>query len=117
MHNYKELKVWQKSIELATLIYQLANQFPKEEKFRLMSQILRAVVSISSNFAEGAGRNSESEFNQFLGYARGSSFELETQIIIANKLAYLSTEELLKAQTLTNEIQKMLYGLKASINS
>lgn len=115
MHHYKELKVWQKSVELATLIYRLSNYFPKEEKFGLIAQMQRAAVSISSNIAEEAGRNSESEFNQFLGYARGSSFELETQLIIAKELSYLSNEELQKAQTLTNEVQKMLYGLKASI--
>jgi len=117
MHHYKEMKVWQKSIELAALIYRLANRFPKEEKFGLVSQIQRAAVSIPSNIAEGAGRNSEAEFNQFLGYARGSSFELETQLIIANQLDYLSNEELQNAQIQTNEIQKMLYGLKANIKS
>lgn len=116
MHNYKELKVWNKSVELATMIYQITNSFPKEEKYGLANQIQRSVVSISSNIAEGAGRNSESEFNVFLGYARGSSFELESQLHIAKNIGYIDDFHF---QTISNhltEIQKMLNGLKKRFN-
>ncbi len=85
MHNYKQLIVWQNAVELSVFIYQLTKAFPAEEKFGLVSQIRRAAVSVASNIAEGAGRNSDGEFIQFLGIAAGSLNELETQIIIANQ--------------------------------
>ena len=89
MHKYKELLVWQKAVDLAVDVYKITKQFPNEEKFGLVSQINRCGVSISSNIAEGAGRNTTGEFNHFLGIATGSSFELETQLTIANKLGYI----------------------------
>lgn len=115
MHNYKELKVWTKSVELATLVYQTTGSFPKEEKFGLTSQMQRAAVSISSNIAEGAGRNSEPEFNVFLGYARGSSFELETQLFIAKNIGYVDESAFELLLNSITEIQKMLHGLKKSL--
>ena len=80
MHNFKDLKVWQKAIDLAVDVYKAMLQLPNEEKFGLISQIKRAAISIPSNIAEGAGRNSNTEFNHFLGIANGSSFELQTQL-------------------------------------
>lgn len=85
MHNYKELEVWKKAIELAELVYSISANFPEHEKFGLTSQIRRSSVSVASNIAEGAGRNSEKEFAQFLGYAYGSCCELETQLILSKK--------------------------------
>ncbi len=76
MHNYKQLEVWKKGIDLATIIYALTKKFPKEEKFGIISQMRRCVVSISSNIAEGAGRNSDKEFRQFLNISFGSCSEL-----------------------------------------
>ena len=115
MHNYKDLKLWQKGIELSTQIYKLTSTFPKEEKYGMISQIQRAVVSIPSNIAEGCGRNSDKELNHFLAIATGSSFELETQLLIAKNLDF--TEQILLDQILKqlSEVQKMIYGLKNSL--
>lgn len=115
MHNYKELKVWQMAIELAEAVYKLTTDFPSEEKFGLTSQLRRAAVSVSSNIAEGAGRNTKGEFNQMLGIAYGSLCEVETQLIIANKLELLNNRIF---EVLTNDIevlQKMLFSLKKSL--
>ena len=90
MHKYKELKIWQKAIELVTEIYSITGQFPDKERFGLISQINRASVSIPSNIAEGAGRNSTKEFLHFLSIAHASSYETETQLIISKNLNYLS---------------------------
>lgn len=86
MHQYKELKLWQKSIDLVTRIYSLTREFPPAEKFGLVSQINRSAISIPSNIAEGAVRNSDRKFVQFLTISHASSFELETQLIISKKL-------------------------------
>src|SRR5690606_31265320 len=83
MNNLKELKIWNRAMELAVQVYKATETFPAEEKFGLTSQSRRAAVSIPSNIAEGAGRNSVKEFNNFLGIANGSSYELQTQLIIA----------------------------------
>jgi four helix bundle protein len=116
MHQFKELKVWQKSVELATDVYNSTNNFPSEEKFGLTSQIRRSVVSISSNIAEGAGRRSKKEFKVFLNYAYGSSSELETQLIISKNLGFINEEILAKLSESINEIQKMIYSLSNSLN-
>lgn len=94
MHNIKELKVWRKSIELSTDIYKAMINFPADEKYGLTSQIKRSAISIPSNIAEGAGRNSNKEFIYFLGIANGSCFELLTQIVIAMKLELISMRSL-----------------------
>jgi four helix bundle protein len=99
MHNLKELKIWNKAIDLAVDVYKATSTFPTDERFGLISQSRRAAVSIPSNIAEGAGRNSDKEFAHFLGIANGSSYELQTQLVISNKLALLedsSMEDLLK---------------------
>ena len=115
MHNLKELKIWNKSIDLATSVYKATADFPKEEKYGLPSQIRRSAVSIPSNIAEGAGRNTNGEFRQFLGIANGSSYELQTQLIISNRLELLddkTVEPLLKE---IDEIQKMNYTFQLKI--
>lgn len=117
MHNYKELKLWQKAIELTTSVYKLTSTFPKEEKFGLTSQIQRAVVSIPSNIAEGCGRNSDKEFSQFLAIALGSSFELETQLLIAENLGFTATTSLSLVFNQLSEVQKMIVGLKKNVQS
>lgn len=111
MHNYKNLEVWKRSVELATEIYSLTGHFPKDEKYGLVSQIRRCSVSISSNIAEGAGRGSDKEFKLFLNYALGSCFELETQLLISINLGLIPEEiqdDILNELT---EIQKMIYSL------
>lgn len=112
MHKYQDLKLWNKGIDLVVDVYKATAEFPKEEKYGLISQMRRCAVSIPSNIAEGAGRNSDKEFVHFLSIANGSSYELETQVIVANRLELLSDE--LKndlCQQLT-EIQKMNYNLQ-----
>ena len=109
MHNYKELTVWQRSVELATEIYKSTSDFPKSELYGLTSQIRRCAVSISSNIAEGAGRSSNKDFARFLHIANGSSYELETQLIISQNLSYLNQSEFIKLNNSLIEIQKMLY--------
>ena len=94
--SYREIKVWQKSIELVVDIHSCTRGFPNEEMFGLTSQLRRAAVSIASNIAEGKGRRTDREFLQFLHHARGSVFEVETQLTIASRLAYLPEPEVLR---------------------
>jgi four helix bundle protein len=117
MTNYKHLKVWQKSIEMVSELYKATRQFPKEEKFGLISQMQRSAVSIPSNIAEGCGRNSDKELIQFLSIALGSAFELETQLIISSKLNYITDVLFKNLSTSILEIQRMLYSLKLKIES
>jgi four helix bundle protein len=112
MNNLKELKIWNKAIDLAVDVYKATSTFPTEERYGLISQSRRAAVSISSNIAEGAGRNSVKEFNNFLGTANGSSYELQTQLVIANKLAILTSEILDPLPAQIDELQKMTYGFQ-----
>lgn len=116
MHNYKELEVWKKSVLLAELIYQKTKSFPDHKKFGMISQMRRCSVSVASNISEGAGRNGKKEFRQFLGYAIASSFELETQLIIAQNIDYLGEQQFCELNGKLNQIQKMLVGLNKSLN-
>ncbi len=117
MHNLKELKIWNKAIDLSVMVYKATADFPKEEMYGLTSQIRRSVVSISSNISEGAGRNSNKEFLHFLGIANGSSYELQTQLIISNKLNLITDETLELLVKETEEIQKMNYTFQKIINN
>lgn len=116
MNNYKDLKVWQKAIDLTTKVYEVVNCFPDKERFGLISQITRSAVSVPSNIAEGSGWNSSKEFNQFLGIALGSCYELETQMLIAKNIGYLNEEKYQELSEDLIEIQKMISGLKKSLN-
>lgn len=111
MHNYKKLDVWKRGIVIATVVYKATQQFPSEEKFGIVSQMRRCAVSISSNIAEGAGRNSDNEFRHFLSIAFGSCSELETQLIISNKLGYLTKNEFDNISSDLAELQKMIFTL------
>ncbi|MBX2964921.1 MAG: four helix bundle protein [Cyclobacteriaceae bacterium] len=115
MHNLKELKIWHKAIDLTTEVYRLSANFPKEEKYGLTSQIRRSAVSVPSNIAEGAGRNSNKEFVHFLGVSNGSSYELQTQLIIAKNLNLIETslDEILDQ---LDQIQKMNYALQIKLS-
>jgi four helix bundle protein len=113
--SHKDLHVWQKSIEFVISIYTLTNTFPKDELYGLISQMRRAGISISSNIAEGAARFSKKEFIQYLYIALGSSSELETHIIISNKLNYISIEEYNSLLNDLSEIRMMLLGLIKSL--
>lgn len=115
MKDFKSLKVWQKGIKLVVDIYKTSNSFPKEEQYGLTSQIRRSAVSIPSNIAEGSGRNSDKDFHRFLEISLGSSFELETQIIIAHELEFLSDTEFNDLNDKVQEEQKMISGLQKSL--
>jgi four helix bundle protein len=115
MNRFKELKVWQESVELSVMIYNLTSNFPSEEKFGLISQARRAVISVSSNIAEGSGRNSDKEFRNFLGYAIASTFELESQMIISEKLGFTNSTDLLTFSAKILLIQNMLYKLQKNL--
>lgn len=106
--SYKELIIWQKAMELTEEVYRLIKYLPKEETFALSDQMRRAAVSIPSNIAEGHGRLSIKEFINFIAFARGSLYEVETQLEIAYRLKYLTDERILKANELVAEISKML---------
>lgn len=117
MHKYKELKLWQKSIELVSEIYRLTSTFPEMERFNLISQINRAAVSISSNIAEGAGRNSNKEFVHFLAVSHASTYEVETQLIISKNLGYLLDSDSERMLERIVELQKMSYTLQEKLKS
>ncbi len=113
IRSHKDLNVWKKSIDLVDIIYNVTKSFPKEEIYCLTNQIRRSVISIPSNIAEGAARNSKKEFIQFLYIALGSLSELETQIIIANRQGYLNNLNSLLENI--KVIQKLINGLIYSI--
>jgi four helix bundle protein len=115
MHNFKELKVWQKSIDLAVDVYKASSFLPVDERYGLISQMKRCSVSIPSNIAEGAGRGTSAQFKYFLSISQGSAFELETQLIISNRLDLLDDELSADLIEKTTEIQKMVYALDRSI--
>lgn len=117
MHNFKELKVWQESMKLARELYNVTKQFPSEEKLGMTMQIRRAIVSISSNIAEGTSRTSSREFNHFLEIALGSAFELETQLLLSLNVEYLNIQQAGALIPTVNTIQKMLFGLKTKIST
>ena len=112
---YRELIVWQKAMELVKMVYQLMRKFPADERFRLCDQLSRAVISVPSNIAEGNGRESKSEYARFLGIARGSLYEAETQLEIAKELGYV--DNLSDVLSLTSEIRRMLISIMSKLRS
>lgn len=116
MHHLQELKIWQKAITLTEEVYKATADFPTVEKYGLTSQIRRSAVSVSSNIAEGAGRNSNNEFRYFLGVSNGSSYELQTQLIISNRLNLINDDILEQLLKKLNELQKMNYTFQNSLS-
>ncbi|HKL32689.1 MAG TPA: four helix bundle protein [Tangfeifania sp.] len=114
MHRFKELKVWQKGRELVKDIYKTTHNFPKDELFGITSQMRRSAISIPANIAEGCGRNTGNDLNRFLDIANGSSFELETLVILCLDLDFISQNEFEFFDAKLNEIQRMIYGFKKS---
>lgn len=115
MKDHKDLDVWKQSMVLVEDIYALTKNFPSDEQYGLSSQIKRAVVSVPSNIAEGAGRKGDREFIQFLYIAMGSLSELETQLILANRLQFTNSVESYLSQI--EKIKKMLFGLIRYVNN
>ena len=117
MHNFEKLKIWQKAMDVAVEVYKVSLLLPVDEKFNLIHQIKKCAVSIPSNIAEGSGRNSNKEFIQFLGIANGSSFELQTQLILSVELNFLQKDEVNTILQLIIEIQKMNYVFQQKLKS
>lgn len=116
IHSYKELIVWQRSIELVVAIYELTEKFPKEEIYGLISQMKRSAVSIPLNIAEGRYRGTKADYSQFLRIAYGSGAELETQIEIAKRLAKTKNLYYAKVDSLLVEVMKMLNVMIKNLN-
>lgn len=116
MHNIGKLKIWNASIDLCVEVYEAVANMPNDERYGLSSQIKRSAVSIPSNIAEGAGRDSSPQFNQFLNIAFGSSYELQTQLIISERLNFITKEVNEPILRKLDEIQKMIYVFKENVN-
>jgi four helix bundle protein len=114
--SYRDLEVWKLSIDLVKKVYQVTHDFPASENYGLRNQIRRAAVSIPSNIAEGQGRNSTKEFRQFLAISLGSLAELETQLIIAKEIEYLTQDGLAALLSPLDRIRKMIKGLSKGIS-
>ena len=113
--SYKELVVWQRSMQLVREVYRLVKFLPSDERYALSDQLRRAVVSISSNIAEGYARKSQKEYVNFLSIALGSNAEVETQLLICVELGYIQQEDLSTAIGLVEEVRKMLIKMRQSI--
>lgn len=115
MRNFKELKIWQKGIEIATNCFKLTSSFPKEEKFGLISQLNRACVSIPSNIAEGSSRRTNKDYNHFIQISLGSCFEAETQLLIAEELKFGNAELIKQLLLKITEEEKMLTAFSKTL--
>jgi len=115
--SFKDLIVWQRSIQLTVSVYRLTAKFPDAERFGLTNQLRRASVSIASNIAEGYGKSSKGEYPLFLGHARGSCAEAETQMIIARELEFGTKQDFANSASLCDEVGKMLVALMKSLHS
>ena len=117
MRPHEKLDVWKMSVEMVTKVYEYTKAFPADERFGLTSQIRRAAVSIPANIAEGAARQHDKEFLQFLFVAQGSASELETELLIAQNLGYLHPERSKELYEEINTIARMIVGLAKSVKS
>ena len=114
---FRDLKCWQKAFDLTVAVYAATRAFPKEELFALSNQLRRAAISVMSNIAEGKGRLSDKDSLRFFGNARGSLFEIESQIDIAERLRYISAVDARAIRSQTSEVGKLLNGLIRSSTS
>jgi four helix bundle protein len=116
MHNFKHLIVWQRAIQLSVKVYKFTQTLDSKDQYVFSSQLLRCVCSIPSNIAEGSGKDSTKDFCRFLGISIGSSFELETQLIIIKEI-HPNKEEIKSMLTELSEIQRMIFGFKKTLSS
>ena len=116
MRNFKELRIWQKGIDIAVKTFRLIETFPKEDKFGICQQMTKAGVSIPSNIAEGSSRKSEKDYARFIEIALGSNFELETQLIIAEQLKKGNQYPIQELKTELSDHQRMLTGFQQMLN-
>jgi four helix bundle protein len=117
MHNLGELKIWDKALELADVIYEVTEKFPENEKFGITNQMRRAAVSVGSNIAEGAGRNSNKEFNHFIGISNGSIYELRFQLELSIRRNYLDIQSRDRLLELMDHLIRMNYNLQTRMNN
>ena len=115
MHNFRELKVWQKARILVKEVYMFTKDLPDEEKFGLTSQMRRASVSIPSNIAEGTGRRTNKEFGRFLDIAIGSAYELETPLILCLDLDFVSQKKFVELEEKIQEVERMTHSLREKL--
>lgn len=111
-HNFKNLKIWQKSMDLTDLIFDFLKDLPNNERYNLIDQINRSSCSIPSNIAEGAGKRTNNHFAEFLSTALTSTYELETQLLICERRKYGDTDKLNECLLLTSETQRMIYAFR-----
>jgi four helix bundle protein len=113
--SFKDLIVWQRAIQLSLAVYKLTSPFPDSERFGLTNQLRRASVSVASNIAEGYGKSSRGEYVLFLGHARGSNFEVQTQLVIADGLGFGNAIERKAAGELSEEVSRMLVAMMTKL--
>ena len=113
--SYRDLDVWQCAIQLSVQLYKLTRNFPREEVYGLTSQLRRAGVSVASNIAEGYGRSSKGEYRNFLGVARGSALEVQTQLVIARELGFGDPSRIGEAEVLAERAGKMLWAMRQKL--
>ena len=111
MGTFKDLKAWQRSMDLAVAIYEVTASFPNEERFALVDQMRRSAISVISNIAEGYGRGTDKDLTHFLYVARGSANELSAQIELSKRLSYISDDSFVNMDALCMEVNKMLSSL------
>ncbi|WP_190809128.1 four helix bundle protein [Flagellimonas sp. S3867] len=115
-HNFKKLKIWQESMELVNETYKMVNVFPSKEKFNLISQLMRCAVSIPSNIAEGTSKSTDKHLNKCIEDSLGSSFEWETQLIVALNQNYISREKFDQLEHKIQQLQKMITGFQKGLD-
>ncbi|MGD0293269.1 MAG: four helix bundle protein [Terracidiphilus sp.] len=113
--SFKDLLVWQRAVQMTVEIYKFTSSFPVSEQFGLTNQLRRASVSVASNIAEGYGRSTKGEYVQFLGHARGSNCEVQTQLIISKELGFGSEQSRQLAENLSGEVSKMLVAMMTKL--
>ena len=115
MHNFRNLNIWTKSVELVTEIYRVTEKLPRQERYGLISQMERAAVSIPANIAEGSAKSSNKDFARFLEMSLGSCYELETELLVSKNLKYISEEIYIQFQKEIIDLQKMIVKFKGSL--
>ena len=116
MRPHEKLDVWKRAVDFVVSVYKMTESFPRDERFGLISQIRRAAVSVPANIAEGAAKHSSREFRYFLSNAQGSVSELATELLIAERLGYLSKENFEIGNDELTSIGRMILGLSRSVN-
>lgn len=116
MHNFRELNIWVKSMELSKEVLDISRNFPADYKYSLNNQIIKSAVSIPSNISEGSARTTNKEFSRFLDIAQGSAYELETQLLLAESIDFLEKNKLQLLLNDLNELQRMINGFKKTLN-